>query len=476
MTVSDFDSNGLIFALSESSSPEKGEVYKSALRNIMDAQGFDIMPLVDGQRVRTNGYDMTARATYARKGGSITHLAQRSGNTVELFPIDQILEVREEDSIFGALGRLCLQGMERPSTPFVFLVVDSNNNPTAVFTLRELRSQRLNDAILSTYLGYSGIIAGKVERKSKAIHELLELFLALQKEYDMYWRQTAIDSRNTETIQSLCSDISKQLDLFSGAKISLPRRSESPPRTDEAEVRLIDVMRHGAAGVIWEKTNKKIAQLACYLLCEANGFDYLVQYDSENVPDSLNRTALMDKTGERHRIAGGYQEFDDILFDSLERLFLFDTPLFVTPSEEIQTGEGPLVWPSILSFEEVKNSHGALWLMKQIVECEERMRALLPDREYQVSRNSNATKEREFLTLGQIIMILSGRKNVDNAGVRKMKDENLLSKAIIEWRNDFAHGMRNNALKLGNLTRKQITAAVRCCAVWKNMKREDVQT
>ena len=104
------------------------------------------------------------------------------------------------------------------------------------------------------------------------------------------------------------------------------------------------------------------------------------------------------------------------------------------------------------------------------------MRALLPDREYQVSRNSNATKEREFLTLGQIITILSGRKSVDNAGVQKMKNENLLSKAIIDWRNDFAHGMRNNALKLGNLTRKQITAAVRCCAVWKNMKREDVQT
>ena len=79
MTVSDFDSNGLIFALSETASPEKGERYRSAVRNIMDAQGFDIMPLVDGPRVRTNVNDMTARAVYAKNGGKITHLAQRSG-------------------------------------------------------------------------------------------------------------------------------------------------------------------------------------------------------------------------------------------------------------------------------------------------------------------------------------------------------------------------------------------------------------
>ena len=474
MTVSDFDSNGLIFALSESSSPEGGEVYRSAVRNIMDAQGFDIMPLVEHKRVRTNGYDMTARATYAKDGGNITHLAQRSGNTVELFPIDGILKVKEEDSIFDALDRLFSKMMEHPSAPFVSLIVDSNNNPTAVFTLRELRSRRLNDAILSTYLGYSGIIEGRVEQKSKAIHKLLELFLAFEREYEMYWCQTEINLRNTQKIQSFCAEISKQLGPFLTANISLPRRSQSPPRTDDAGVRLIDVMRHGAAGVIWGKNNQKIARLACHLLCEANGFDYLVQYDSENVPGSLNRMALMDKNGERHRIAGGYQEFDDILFDSLERLFLFDTPLFIAPSDEIQTGEGALIWPSILSFEEVKNSHGALWLMKQIVECEERMRTLLPNREYRVSKDSNVTKERDFLTLGQINVILSGRKHIDNAGVQKMRAENVLSTEIIDWRNDFAHGMRKNALKLGNLTRQQITAAVRCCAAWKAMKEEDV--
>ena len=256
MTVSDFDSNGLIFALCESASSEKGEPYRSAVRNIMDAQGFDIMPLVDAPRIRTNINDMTARAVYAKKGGNITHLAQRSGDSVELFTMDQILTVKEDESIFHALVALCSHMAQHPTTPFVMMVVDSNNNPTALFSLRELLSRRLNDAMLSTYLGYTAIMAGNVEKKSKAIHDLLELFQALHETYEDYWRHEDKSSRDVETIASLCTDISKQLRLFSKATISLPRRRQSPPRTDDADVHLIDVMRHGAAGVIWREELK----------------------------------------------------------------------------------------------------------------------------------------------------------------------------------------------------------------------------
>ena len=475
MTVSDFDSNGLIFALCESASSENGEPYRSAVRNIMDAQGFDIMPLVDAPRIRTNVNDMTARAVYAKKGGNITHLAQRFGDSVELFTMDQILTVKENESIFHALVALCSHMLEHPSTPFVLMVVDSNNNPTALFSLRELLSRRLNDAILSTYLGYSAIKAGNVEKKSKAIHDLLELFQKLQEAYQNYWHRGDASSREAETIALLCSAVSKQLRLFSNATISLPRRRQSPPRTDDADVHLIDVMRHGAAGVIWDGKNGKIAQLACHILCEANDFDFLVQYDSKDIPDSLNRLALMDRKGERHRISSGYKNFNDTLFDSLEKLFLYDSPLFIAPSNDIETGEGALVWPSILSFEEVKNSHGALWLMKQLVECEDRMRALLPDREFRISENpGRPPRERDFLTMGQINTILSG-KGVDTLGVKKMKPEYILSREVINWRNDFAHGMRNNALRLGGLSRRQITDAVRCCVAWKSMKEKDVQ-
>ena len=171
----------------------------------MDAQGFDIMPLVDAPRIRTNVNDMTARALYAKNGGNITHLAQRSGDSVEFFPLDQILTVNENESIFHALDALCSHMSEHPSTPFVLMVVDSNNNPTALFSLRELLSRRLNDAILSTYLGYSAIKAGNVEKKSEAIHDLLELFQKLQEAYQNYWHHADASSREAETIALLCS-------------------------------------------------------------------------------------------------------------------------------------------------------------------------------------------------------------------------------------------------------------------------------
>ena len=386
MTVSDFDSNGLIFALCESVSPEKGEPYKSAVRNIMDAQGFDIMPLVDAPRIRTNVNDMTARAVYAKKGGNITHLAQRSGDSVELFTMDQIFTVKEDESIFHALVALCSHMLKHPTTPFVFMVVDSNNNPTALFSLKELLSRRLNDAMLSTYLGYSAIMAGNVEKKSKAIHGLLELFQTLQEAYEDYWRQNDESSRDVETIASLCTDLSNQLRLFSKATISLPRRRQSPPRTDDAEVHLIDVMRHGAAGIIWSDEELEQTALACKLLCEANDFDFLTIYDS---PGVLNLTHVVDRKGKRRPLDAGYKNYDDLLFDSLDSLFQDNMPLFVLPSDDINTGEGALIWPSILSFEEVKNHHGSLWLMRKIAELEESIKVLLPKRTYKLKNGTS---------------------------------------------------------------------------------------
>ena len=65
--------------------------------------------------------------------------------------------------------------------------------------------------------------------------------------------------------------------LFSKAKISLPRRRQSPPRTDDADIHLIDVMRHGAAGIIWSDEELEQTALACKLLCKANDFDFTIR-------------------------------------------------------------------------------------------------------------------------------------------------------------------------------------------------------
>lgn len=469
MTVSDFDSNGLIFALCESASSEKGEPYRSAVRNIMDAQGFDIMPLVDAPRIRTNVNDMTARAVYAKKGGNITHLAQRSGDSVELFTMDQILTAKEDESIFHALVALCSHMAQHPTTPFVMMVVDSNNNPTALFSLRELLSRRLNDAMLSTYLGYTAIMAGNVEKKSKAIHDLLELFQALHEAYEDYWRHEDRSSRDVETIASLCTDISKQLRLFSKAKISLPRRRQSPPRTDDADVHLIDVMRHGAAGIIWSDEELEQTALACKLLCKANDFDFLTIYDS---PGVLNLTHVVDRKGKRRPLDAGYKNYDDLLFDSLDSLFQDHMPLFILPSDEINTGEGALIWPSILSFEEVKNHHGSLWLMRKIAELEESIKQLLPKRTYHLDNGTSTHRDR--LTLGMMMKLLKGEDG-DSHDIKPLKSDYTLARSVLDWRNEFSHGMKNGSLNLKGLNRENITKTVQCCELWGKMTTADVR-
>ena len=470
MTVSDFDSNGLIFALSESESHEKGEPYRLAVRNIMDAQGFDIMPLVDAPRIRTNVNDMTARAVYAKNGGDITHLAQRSGDSVELFPMDQILTVDEDESVFHALDALCSHVLDHPSTPFVMMVADSNNNPTALFSIRELLSRRLNDAMLSTYLGYSAIMAGNVEKKSEAIHDLLELFQALHEAYEDYWRHAEARARDPETVASLCSAVSKQLRFFSKATISLPRRRQSPPRTDEADVHLIDVMRHGAAGIIWSDEELERTALACKLLCKANDFDFLTIYDS---PGVLNLTHVVDKKGKRRHLDAGYKNHDDLLFDSLDSLFQDHMPLFILPSDEINTGEGALIWPSILSFEEVKNHHGSLWLMTKIAELEESIKQLLPKRRYLLDNGTSTHRDR--LTLGMIMKLLKGDAH-DSGDIKPLKPRYRIVPSVLEWRNDFSHGMRNQSLNLGTLTRENIVRTVQCSELWKELTIADVRT
>lgn len=468
MTVSDFDSNGLIFALYETASPEQGNLYRSAIRNIMDAQGFDIMPLVDGPRIRTNVNDMTARAIYAKNGGNITHLAQRSGDSVELFSIDQILTVKEGDLIFDSLHRLCSHMLKHDSTPFVFIVVDSNNNPMALFSVKELLSRRLNDAMLSTYLGYKGIITGNAEEDSKSIHALLKLFQSLQVAHETYWGQTDLESRNAADIHSLCSAISQQLRIFPKAKISLPRRRESPPRTDQADVHLIDLMRHGAAGIIWNDEKSEETELAGQLLCKANDFDFLTLYDS---PGRLTQTHVINKKGKRQSLEGGYRRFDDLLFGSLDDLFQDNLPLFILPSDEINTGEGSLIWPSILSFEEVKNYHGSLWLMTKIGELEESIKRLLPKRRYRM-KNGTST-HRDMLTLGKIIGVLKG-ENGDSDDIKPLSAQYLLHERILNWRNDFSHGMKNGSLRLKGLSQENIIHTVRCCKLWATMTKADV--
>ena len=174
-------------------------------------------------------------------------------------------------------------------------------------------------------------------------------------------------------------------------------------------------MRHGAAGIIWYEENPASTNMACKILCEANDFDYLTVYDS---PGLLNLTYVIDKNGSRHRLTEGYKDFDDLVYDGLESLFMDKLPVFIRPSSQINTGEGTLVWPSILSFEEVKNHHGSLWLYTKLANLEEKMKSLLPNRKYRL--NDGSIRHRNRLSLGSINELLKNTES-DSRGIKAME-------------------------------------------------------
>ena len=122
-------------------------------------------------------------------------------------------------------------------------------------------------------------------------------------------------------------------------------------------------------------------------------------------------------------------------------------PVFIRPSSQINTGEGTLVWPSILSFEEVKNHHGSLWLYTKLANLEEKMKSLLPNRKYRL--NDGSIRHRNRLSLGSINELLKNTES-DSRDIKAMESEYTLLDPIIAWRNNFSHGMRKNSLNLYN--------------------------
>ena len=80
-------------------------------------------------------------------------------------------------------------------------------------------------------------------------------------------------------------------------------------------------------------------------------------------------------------------------------------PLFILPSDEINTGEGALIWPSILSFEEVK--------ITMVLSVDEKNSGIRGDHQSASSKTKvpikNGTRTyRDRLTLGMMMKLLQG--------------------------------------------------------------------
>ena len=147
--IQNYDTNGLIFALNfdavghDIRSPD----YLAAIKNILDANKFDCIPLVDGERKRLNQNNLNDRAIYSKNGGNVTHIARRKiyddeKEDIIITRIENIHHLSNDTELIEALVHFFDVKNNGDRCHFVISVGGSEYHPEALFTMHQLKQQR----------------------------------------------------------------------------------------------------------------------------------------------------------------------------------------------------------------------------------------------------------------------------------------------------------------------------------------------
>ena len=139
--IQNYDTNGLVFALNyDRSKASDEEIYGKSVLNILRAQNFRCIPLVDNPRIRENTNNLRDRAVY-RDGGKVTHIARRriynDENEIVIIPAEKIAHIQEDADLFEALILLFSPRKDEDICDFIVSVGGTKEHPIALFTLRE---------------------------------------------------------------------------------------------------------------------------------------------------------------------------------------------------------------------------------------------------------------------------------------------------------------------------------------------------
>ena len=431
MKVANFDSNGLIFGLNQRNFQVGEATFKAAILRIMDAQGFHVFPLVNKPRIRTNVNNMTSRPKY-EKGEEVTHVCVKIGGELEIHPITNIDEWNADDSILERLEELFHRLADDPTNPPVAVVSGRHQKHEALWSISELNSTRFRNWLLESL--------SQTKNASEFNHfsdVLCLIFDATEKLLSLI--ESPRSPSGLSELMSCYNLLHQCIQDMQEANLSGAiggRRFLESGELSASELMLSDVMRFGAAGVLYDEKSPKSrdeSRLAARILARANDFDYLVVYPLRENSDILH-VKLHDIKIEKG--ARRWYAYSTSLHNVIPTMFegAKPVPVFIRPHPLFVTGEGSLRWPSVLSTEELNNIHGCAWFLGLITKWEHWGRSKLPDSKYKVDgRERSKTK----LTLGQVRHIL-----IDQ-GVK-----NLPSKSLINWRNSFVHNFAQSDFTL----------------------------
>ena len=356
--IQNYDSNGLIFALNFKAVGHdiRSPIYHEAIKNILDANKFDCIPLVDGERKRLNQNNLNDRAIYSEDGGNVTHIARRriyddENEDIIITRIENIPHLSNDTELIEALVHFFNVKNSGDRCHFAFTVGGTEQKPEALFTMHQLKQERTLKELFGRIL-----MAGFSKKNSnidtqKTVKDIFKIVTDYKKR-DLNWDD--ISTELTDIITSLSKLSVEGLTKFRQTSSEFISRSKNI-----GYLTIKDVMTKVACGVNWSfdengnpSTGTESDILAKDLVCKANKFTNLVVYDNGILkPEyTIKKDMTRPKSALTANTCDDYSKLLANIDDTNESNFC----VVVLPNENLITSEGPMIWPGIVTPDDVK--------------------------------------------------------------------------------------------------------------------------
>lgn len=350
MRVKDFDTNGLIHAMNfVNSGTEDKELFDAAILNIIQAQGFSCIPLVDKPRVRKNLMNLVDRAVYKGNCGDVTHVSRlpiyEGEEGIITIPVDQLPIITEGEGLIPAMIKFFSSSYDS-KCQLILLVGDDCKQPSAMVTMNEMKSDQVRQSLFLT-LAMEG-----QEKKDVSFIKNGYLLNELLSHENLYPSEEEL--KNIENTLSLLSSVKVSDTITTG------RMGTSFTLKSLKNLKIQDIMSPVAVGVIdTNLTNPKEYELAVELLSVANNFSNLITYSDTS--RTIGSVVISVKTEneifkqDRDRLVTF--DINSSIFEMVKKFENNKRPLVLKPDPTISFPEGgSMKWPAIITEDVITNN------------------------------------------------------------------------------------------------------------------------
>ena len=437
--IQNYDTNGLVFALNPEAEDikktEDDETYLAALDNIITAQQFFCIPLVSDELPRENKNNLFDRAIYKKDSkGRVTHIARKgvfdSENDIVIIPISKIVHLKNEDSLIEAVEKLFTKSTDAEYN-LVITVGGQPDMPDALFSPFELKRGRTKREI-ERRLAMGGMKVESINKFFQMVEDVISND-ASREDIDEIMSEFIIDN-DDKILASLRTTSQLKRDHYKGG------------------VRASDIMTHTACGILSSVNYiSPIEKLSAKMLAIANDFDDLILYE--------NKSGTLTPIPKIVRVARSNTTVDVIPFNT----FIMKTnsmaseivkliqksggkALIVEPNPELIFGEDRMIWPAIITQEDVCSYEVIGFIGAQMITLERFLGRFLKTREIKEIKTDMGTKDVMEASLGQLGTYISRKNGLVNQLISNKTKEGRAEfknkiKKITKFRNKIMHNL-----------------------------------